>query len=77
MPRGGKRDWCSRAFRDALIAGFLALSVGWFRAGCDWCSGGRGRTVPPQMRFFLLGWNAAAVLSMGWVWCTATLTRPV
>ena len=64
--------WAS--FHDALIAGFLALGGGWFLldAGVLW----RGRFYRSgQMRFFLLGWNAAAVGSMGWVWVTATLTR--
>lgn len=28
-----------------------------------------------QMRFFFLGWNAAALLSIPWVWWTATLAR--
>ena len=62
------------AFHDALIAAFLALGGGWFLldAGVLW----RDRPYrPAQMRFFLLGWNAAAVGSMGWVWVGATLTR--
>lgn len=61
------------SFRDAVIAGFLALGGGWFvlDAVVLW----RERTYTPgQMRFFLLGWNVAAVGSMGWVWMTATLT---
>ena len=61
-------------FRDALIAGFLALSAVWFLADARliW----RARPYrPAEMRFFLLGWNVAAVGSMGWVWYTATLTR--
>ena len=63
-------------FRDALIAGFLALGAGWFLldALVIW----RARPYrPAEMRFFLLGWNAAAILSLGWVWYTATLTRPL
>jgi 4-hydroxybenzoate polyprenyltransferase len=62
------------SFKDALIAGFLALGGGWFLldAFVLW----RERLYrPAQMQFFLLGWNAAAVVSMGWVWATATLTR--
>lgn len=64
------------SFHDALIAGFLALSAVWFVADARliW----RARPYrPAEMRFFLLGWNVAAVGSMGWVWYTATLTRPV
>ena len=30
-----------------------------------------------QMRLFFLGWNAAALLSIPWVWRTATLAFPV
>ena len=29
-----------------------------------------------QMRFFFLGWNATALLSIPWVWWTATLASP-
>jgi hypothetical protein len=29
--------------------------------------------APWQMRLFFLGWNAAALLSIPWVWRTATL----
>ena len=60
--------------RDPLIAGFLALGGCWFLldAFVLW----RERSYSSgQMRFFLLGWNVAAVGSMGWVWATATLTR--
>lgn len=64
------------AFRDALIAGFLALSAGWFLLDAFVIWGARPYR-PAMMRLFLLGWNAAAVVSMGWVWYTAALTRPV
>ena len=64
------------AFRDRLMAAGLALGGGWFvlDALVLW----RDRLYHPgQMRFFLLGWNAAAVGSLGWIWSTAALTRPV
>ena len=64
------------SFRDALVAAGLALGGGWFLldALVLW----RNRLYrPAQMRFFLLGWNAAAVGSLGWIWSTAALTRPV
>ena len=64
------------AFRDVLIAGFLMLSAGWFLLDALVLWGARPYR-PAEMRFFLLGWNVAAVGSMGWVWYTATLTRPV
>ena len=33
--------------------------------------------APWQMRSFFLGWNAAALLSIPWVWCSATLAPPL
>ena len=61
-------------FHDGWIAAFLGASAGWFSLDATllW---GRRTYRPAEMRFFLLGWNAAAVVSMGWVWATATLTR--
>lgn len=62
------------SFHDALIAAGLALGGGWFLL--DACVLWRDRFYrPAQMRFFLLGWNTAAVLSLGWVWSAATLTH--
>lgn len=61
-------------FHDRPIAGFLALGGGWFLLDAFVLWGKRGYR-PAQMRFFLLGWNAAAVGSMGWEWAAATLTR--
>lgn len=61
-------------FHDVFIAAFFALSTVWFAldATVIW----RGRMYrPAEMRFFLLGWNAVAVVSMAWVWLTATLTH--
>ena len=63
------------SFHDVWIAAFSALSAGWFAldAAVLW----RDRMYrPAEMRFFLLSWNAVAVVSMAWVWVTATLTRP-
>ncbi len=62
------------SFRDPLVAAGLALGGGWFLldALVLW----RAHPYrPAQMRFFLLGWNTAAVVSLGWVWSTATLIR--
>jgi len=61
-------------FGDRLIAGFLMLSALWFvlDATVIW----RDRLYrPAEMRVFLLGWNALAVLTMPYVWLTATLTH--
>jgi len=61
-------------FGDNLIAGFLALSALWF--ALDALVLWRDRLYrPAEMRVFLLGWNALAVLTMPYVWLTATLTR--
>ena len=61
-------------FKDGLIAGFLTLGGAWFLL--DALALWRARLYQPAaMRFFLVGWNAAAVGSMGWVWVTATMTR--
>ena len=61
-------------FHDGWIAAFLGASAAWFALDATllW---GRRNYRPAEMRFFLLGWNAAAVASMGWVWATATLTH--
>jgi 4-hydroxybenzoate polyprenyltransferase len=58
--------------RDILLAAFLAGGAIWF--SLDGAFLWRDRPYSPrQMRFFLLGWNAAALLSLPWVWRTATL----
>ena len=61
-------------FRDWIIAGFLAIGALWFLIDATllW------RTkayAPKQMRLFLWGWNAAALLGMFWNWTHGTLTR--
>jgi 4-hydroxybenzoate polyprenyltransferase len=60
--------------RDVPLAAFLAGGAIWFalESALLWrdrpYSGG-------EMRFFLLGWNAAALVSLPWVWHAATLAR--
>ena len=64
------------SFHDWIIAGSLALGGAWFLL--DGFVLWRDQLYrPAQMRFFLIGWNLAAVGSMGWVWSTATLVHPV
>jgi 4-hydroxybenzoate polyprenyltransferase len=61
-------------FRDLVIAGFLATGVGWFLldAGLIW----RNRTYSPrEMRLFMWGWNAAALLGIFWNWSQSSLTQ--
>ncbi len=63
-----------RSFHDPLIAAGLAFGGVWFLLDAFVLWQGR-QYRPAQMQCFLLGWNVAAVGSMGWVWATATLTR--
>ena len=52
---------------DLVVAGFLALGALWFVADARLLFG--HRPYPGfLMRLFLIGWNAAAVLSAPWVW---------
>jgi 4-hydroxybenzoate polyprenyltransferase len=63
-------------FRDWIIAGFLAFGAIWFLidATLMW----RDRAYRPrEMRLFLWGWNAAALLGMFWNWTHGTLTHLV
>jgi 4-hydroxybenzoate polyprenyltransferase len=58
--------------RDPWIAAILAGGVLFFAADALFLW--RDRPYAPwQMRLFFLGWNAAALLSIPWVWHTATL----
>lgn len=65
-----------RFSNDRLISAFLALAALWFTADATllW----RDRLYETwQMRLFLLGWNALALLSMPLVWRSAALTGAV
>lgn len=58
--------------RDPWIAAFLAGGAAFFLA--DVLLLWRGRPYASwQMRLFFLGWNAAALFSIPWVWRTASL----
>ncbi len=63
-------------FRDSVIASFLALGALWFLFDATLLWRNRAYT-PKQMRLFLWGWNAAALLGMFWNWTHGTLTHLV
>jgi 4-hydroxybenzoate polyprenyltransferase len=63
-------------FRDLVIASFLALGTLWFLFDAVLLWRNRAYT-PKQMRLFLWGWNAAALLGMFWNWTYGTLTHVV
>jgi hypothetical protein len=62
------------SFRDALIAGFLAVGAIWFvlDALVFWKN---HAYTPAQMRMFMWAWNAASLAGMYWNWAHATLTN--
>lgn len=60
------------SYHDLWIAGILAFGAFWFLLDATvlW----KDRLYSnAQMRAFLLGWNAIALGSMGWVWYSASL----
>jgi 4-hydroxybenzoate polyprenyltransferase len=63
-------------FRDWIIAGFLAFGALWFLIDATLLWKNRSYR-PKEMRLFLWGWNAAALLGMFWNWSHATLTHVV
>jgi 4-hydroxybenzoate polyprenyltransferase len=61
-------------FRDWIITGFLAIGAIWFLVDATLLWKNRAYT-PREMRLFLWGWNAAALLGMFWNWAHGTLTH--
>jgi 4-hydroxybenzoate polyprenyltransferase len=61
-------------FHDLVIAAFLGIGAVWFLADATLFWKNRAYT-PTQMRLFMFGWNAAAVLGLLWNWSQATLTH--
>ena len=56
------------------LAAFLLLSAAWFTldATAIW----RSRPYSNrEMRFFMLAWNAVALISMPWIWSQGSLLR--
>jgi len=54
-------------FRDSIITGFLSIGAIWFLIDATLFWKNRAYT-PKQMRLFLWGWNAAALMGMFWNW---------
>jgi 4-hydroxybenzoate polyprenyltransferase len=63
-------------FRDWIVTGFLALGALWFLLDAMLLWKNRAYR-PREMRLFLWGWNAAALLGMFWNWTHATLTHVI
>jgi 4-hydroxybenzoate polyprenyltransferase len=61
-------------FRDWVITGFLALGALWFLIDASLLWKNRAYR-PKEMRLFLWGWNAAALLGMFWNWTHGTFTH--
>jgi hypothetical protein len=66
--------WTS--FRDWIVTGFLAIGALWFLIDATLLWKNRAYR-PREMRLFLWGWNAAALLGMFWNWTHGTLTHVV
>ena len=63
-----------RFFGAKELAGFLLVSAAWFAVDATviW----RGRPYSNrEMRFFMLAWNAIALISMPWMWSKAILLQ--
>ncbi len=63
-------------FRDWIITGFLAFGALWFLIDATLLWKNRAYR-PNEMRLFLWGWNAAALLGMYWNGTHGTLTHVV
>jgi len=66
--------WTS--FRDWIVTGFLAVGAIWFLMDATLLWRERAYS-PKEMRLFLWGWNAAALLGMFWNGTHDTLTHVV
>jgi len=63
-------------FQDWIITSFLAFGALWFLIDATLLWKNRAYR-PREMRLFLWGWNAAALLGMFWNWIHGTLTHVV
>jgi 4-hydroxybenzoate polyprenyltransferase len=64
--------WIS--FRDWIITGFLAFGALWFLIDATLLWKNRAYS-PKEMRLFLWGWNAAALLGIFWDWTSSSLVH--
>jgi len=63
-----------RFFGAKELAGFLLLSAAWFALDATVIWRSRPYTNR-EMRFFMLAWNAIALISMPWMWSQAILLQ--
>jgi 4-hydroxybenzoate polyprenyltransferase len=63
-------------FRDRAITGFLALGALWFIVDAFFVWRGRAYR-PAEMRLFMWGWNATALLGILWNWTHGSLMKTV
>jgi 4-hydroxybenzoate polyprenyltransferase len=61
-------------FGDLIVAGFLALGTIWFLLDATVIWKNRNYS-PVEMRLFMWGWNAVAVIGMLWNWSRGSLTH--
>jgi 4-hydroxybenzoate polyprenyltransferase len=61
-------------FGDLIVAGFLALGTIWFLLDATVIWKNRNYS-PVEMRLFMWGWNAVAVIGMLWNWSSGSLTH--
>jgi len=62
------------SFRDRVVAALLGCGAIWFLI--DVMAIFRSRPYPDRlMRFFLIGWNIAALASIWWIWSVGSLSR--
>jgi 4-hydroxybenzoate polyprenyltransferase len=64
------------SFRDRVITGFLALGALWFIVDAFFVWKSQAYR-PAEMRLFLWGWNAAALLGIFWNWKHESLMKTV
>ena len=63
-------------FREQVITGFLALGALWFIGDAFFVWRSRAYR-PAEMRLFMWGWNAAALLGIFWNWTHGSLVQAV
>jgi hypothetical protein len=63
-------------FRDWIITCFLAIGALWFLIDATLLWKSRAYS-PKEMRLFLWGWNATALLGIFWNWTNGTLTHVI